>query len=221
MKDLEAFHAMVSHDLRAPLSVISGSCELLGLERGNLPASATKNVERIQRAVTQMTRLVNDLLTLAHVGNAPLEITEVDLSALCEDIVADLEQSDSQGRAPVVSIEAGLRFHADAAFVRTVLDNLIGNAWKYSARVESPRIDVGKMAHDGKLAFYVKDNGVGFDMKDAERLFAPFERLHSAADFAGTGVGLAAVHRIIERHGGRIWAHSTPGEGATFTFTLG
>jgi PAS domain S-box-containing protein len=221
MKDLEAFHAMVSHDLRAPLSVISGSCDLLDRERGHLPASATKNVERIQRAVTQMTRLVNDLLTLAHVGNAPLEITEVDLSALCEDIVANLRQLGSQGPAPVVSIEAGLRCHADAAFVRTVLDNLIGNAWKYSARVESPRIDVGKTAHDGKLAFYVGDNGAGFDMKDAERLFAPFERLHSAAEFAGTGVGLAAVHRIIERHGGRIWAHSSPGEGATFTFTLG
>ena len=148
-------------------------------------------------------------------------MTEIDVSALCEDIVASLRQPASGASSAVVSIEPGLRCRGDAALVRTVLENLLGNAWKYSSRSESPRIEVGATPHDdGTVAFYVKDNGVGFDMKDAARLFAPFERLHSAAEFEGTGVGLAAVHRILERHGGRIWATSAPGEGATFAFTL-
>lgn len=221
MKDLEAFHAMVSHDLRAPLSVIAGSCTLLELERGELTANAAKNVERIQRAATQMTRLVNDLLTLAHVGNAPLEVAEIDLSALCEDIVASLRQTSSGPPRAVVSIQGGLKCKGDPAFVRTILENLLGNAWKYSSKVETPRIEVGATPDGEGLAFYVKDNGVGFDMKDVDRIFAPFERLHSATDFEGTGVGLAAVHRIVERHRGRIWANGAPGEGATFSFTLG
>lgn len=220
LKDLEAFQAMVSHDLRAPLSVISGSCGLLEQERGHLPATASKNVERIQRAVSQMTRLVNDLLTLAHVGNSPLEMAEIDLSALCEDIVANLRQSSTSVSPAMVSIEPGLKCRGDAAFVRTILENLLGNAWKYSSRVPAPRIEVGARPHEDKVAFYVKDNGVGFDMKDADRIFAPFERLHRATEFAGTGVGLAAVHRIVERHGGRIWVDSAPGQGASFSFTL-
>lgn len=218
MRDLEAFQAMVSHDLRAPLSVISGSCTLLEYERDQLPASATPNVDRIRRAATQMTRLVNDLLTLAHVGNSPLEVTDVDLTATCEDVVAQLRLSSPTGPTVRVSIEPGMRCRGDGVLVRTVLENLVGNAWKYSSKVEAPAIEVG--AVDGS-AFFVRDNGVGFDMKEADRLFAPFQRLHTASEFVGTGVGLTAVHRIVERHGGRIWAESAPGAGATFWFTLG
>lgn len=220
LRDLEAFQAMLSHDLRAPLSVISGSCVLLDHDRAALPESAAKSVERIQRAVKQMTRLVNDLLTLAQVGHSPLEVTDIDLSAVCEEVASHLRQSSQERPATVVSIEAGLRCRGDAVLVRTVIDNLLGNAWKYSSRVTSPRIEIGSTTHEGTTAFYVRDNGVGFDMNEAERIFAPFERLHKK-DFDGTGVGLAAVHRIVERHGGRIWAKSSPGEGATFSFTLG
>jgi len=218
LRDIEAFQAMVSHDLRAPLSVISMSSALLERERGQLSATAEKNVQRIQAAATQMTTLVNDLLTLAHVGNSQLEIVDVDFSSLCEDVVSHLRQP---GDAMVASIEPGLAVRGDRALIRTVIENLVGNAWKYSSRVESPSIEIGAVAQDGKAALFVKDNGVGFDMSEAERLFAPFERLRTAADFAGTGVGLAAVHRIVERHGGRIWAKSAPGEGATFFLTFG
>jgi signal transduction histidine kinase len=168
-----------------------------------------------------MTRLVNDLLTLAHVGNSPLEITDIDLSALCEDVVASLRHTPAHVPTMVASIDSGLTCRGDAVLVRTVLENLLGNAWKYSSRVEFPRVEVGATKSDGRVTFHVKDNGVGFDMKDADMLFAPFERLHKATDFEGTGVGLAAVQRIIERHGGRIWADSAPGKGATFFFTLG
>lgn len=221
LRDLEAFQAMLSHDLRAPLSVISGSAALLDLERGHLPPSATKNVERIQRAVTQMTRLVNDLLTLAHVGNSPLEVTSVDLSALAEDVVAHLRRSHDAMSSTIVSIEPGLTCRADPSLLRTVMENLLGNAWKYSSRAAEPRIEVGATEHQGRPAFFVRDNGAGFDMKDVDRLFAPFERLHKASEFEGTGVGLAAVHRIVERHGGGITAVGAPNEGATFTFSLG
>ena len=221
MRDLEAFNAMVSHDLRAPLSVITMACALLDRERGHLPTTATKSIERIQSAGTQMTRLVNDLLALAHVGNTPLELVDIDLSALCEDIIASLRQSGLGVRATVVSVEPSLRCRGDVALVRTVLENLLGNAWKYSSRVASPRVEVFGTVDGERTTFHVKDNGAGFDMKDADKLFAPFERLHKASEFEGTGVGLAAVHRIIERHGGRISAQSAPGEGATFSFTLG
>jgi PAS domain S-box-containing protein len=218
LRDIEAFQAMVSHDLRAPLSVISMSSALLDRERAQLSAIAAKNVERIQTSVTQMTRLVNDLLTLAHVGNSRLELVDVDLSAVCEEVVSHFRQS---GAAASASIEPGLALHGDRALVRTVIENLVGNAFKYTSRVPSPSIEIGAIEQDGKTAFFVKDNGVGFDMNEAGRLFAPFERLGTAADFTGTGVGLAAVHRIVERHGGKIWAESAPGEGATFFLTFG
>lgn len=223
LRDLEAFQAMLSHDLRAPLSVIAGSCTLLEYDRAQLPASATQNVDRIRRAATQMTRLVNDLLTLAHVGNSPLEVTDVDLSAACEDVVAQLRQSASANPNVRVTIQPGLRCRGDSVLVRTVLENLIGNAWKYSSKAEAPAIEVGAGPADegGSRTFFVKDNGAGFDMKEADRLFAPFQRLHKASEFEGTGVGLTAVHRIVERHGGRIWAESAKGAGATFWFTLG
>lgn len=222
LRDLEAFHAMLSHDLRAPLSVISGSCTLLEYDREQLPSTAATNVDRIRRAATQMTRLVNDLLTLAHVGNSPLDVGDVDLSAVCEDVVAQLRQSTSAGPSVRVSIEPAMRCRGDGVLVRTVLENVVGNAWKYSSKVEAPAIEVGSRRGEGgaSSAFFVKDNGVGFDMKEAERLFAPFQRLHKASEFEGTGVGLTAVHRIVERHGGRIWAESAPGAGATFWFTL-
>ena len=221
MRDLEAFNAMVSHDLRAPLSVISMGCSVILKDGGErLSPGVHDTLARVQRSVRYMTELVNDLLTLAHVGNAPLARTEVDLSALSEEIVANLRRM-SPDRAATVSIAPALRCSADAALVRSAMENLLGNAWKYSSRVPHTRITVGGEPLDGRTRFFVKDNGAGFEMKDASRLFAAFERLHTASEFEGTGIGLAAVHRIIERHGGRIWAESEPGQGATFTFELG
>jgi PAS domain S-box-containing protein len=220
LRDLETFNAMASHDLRAPLSVIQGSCAMI-LQHApeSLPAMVTENLARIQRSVNHMTALVNDLLTLAQVGHAPLARVDVDLSALCNDVAAQLRRGSSD-RDVSVEVQPGLRCYGDAGLLRAALENLLGNAWKYSSRVERARIEVGALDRDERRAFYVRDNGAGFDMNDAHRLFAPFERLHKASEFEGTGVGLAAVHRIIERHGGRIWAEGQAGRGATFFFEL-
>lgn len=216
-RDLEAFHAMLSHDLRTPLSVVRGSCSiLLEYGRDSLSDTAVRNIERIDRAGAHMTRLVEDLLTLAHVGNTGLERTAIDLSALSDDIVAQLRRSAPDRDVEVV-VARGLSCEGDPGLLRTLLENLLGNAWKYSSRTPNARIEVGR----SEGAFFVRDNGAGFDMKDAHKLFTPFERLHTPEQFEGTGVGLAAVRRIVERHGGQIWAESAPGAGATFFFTVG
>ncbi|MEO6381746.1 MAG: ATP-binding protein, partial [Nitrobacter sp.] len=221
LRDVEAFNAMVSHDLRAPLQVISMGCQLILRDTSQaLPASVSEHLSRVQRSVKYMTELVNDLLALAHVGNAPLTRTEVDLSALSEEIVTNLRRL-SNDREATVEIEPGLRCRADQGLMRSAMENLLGNAWKYSSRVSHARIAVGGVLRDGRKQFFVRDNGAGFEMKDASRLFKPFERLHKASEFAGTGVGLAVVHRIIERHGGHIHAQGQLGEGALFTFDLG
>lgn len=215
MRDVEAFNATVSHDLRAPLSVIQLCCDAIPrAANGPLPPRVMENLERIERSTVFMTELVTDLLKLAQVGHATLERADLDLSAMSEEVLANLERT-RQGREVIVSVEPGLRCFADPALMRAVLENLLGNAWKYSSRVPVARIEVGA-GKPGGGSFFIRDNGAGFDMKDARRLFAPFERLHKSSEFEGTGVGLAAVHRIIERHGGRIWAESEPGKGATF-----
>ena len=155
-----------------------------------------------RRSVSYMTQLVNDLLALAQVGNAPLERADVDLSQLCEEIVANLRLASPE-RQVTVEVAPGLRCNVDASLMRAAMENLIGNAWKYSARVAHARIEIGTMAVDGRDVFFVRDNGAGFDMTQAHRLFAPFQRLHAPNEFDGTGVGLTAVQRIIERHGGQ------------------
>jgi len=221
LRDVETFNAMVSHDLRAPLHVISMSCELMARDTSEpLPARVAELLPRVQRAVTHMTQLVNDLLALAHVAHAPLARTEIDLSALAEEITADLRRL-SPGREATVEIEPGLRCLADPGLLRSVMENLLGNAWKYSSRVAHARIAVGGVPGDDRMRFFVRDNGAGFESADPDRLFKPFERLHEASEFAGTGVGLAIVQRIIERHEGHIHAQGEPGKGALFTFDLG
>ena len=220
LRDVEAFNATISHDLRAPLSVIALCCAVI--QQGGvdpLPPHVNDNLERIRRSVTHMTELVNDLLRLAHVGNAPVARTDIDLTRLCEEIVANLRLGSPE-REVTVTIAPGLQCSADARLMRAGMENLIGNAWKYSSRVRDARIEIGAIEREGRPVFFIKDNGAGFDMKEAHRLFAPFERLHNASEFEGTGVGLAAVHRIMDRHGGRIWAESEPSLGATFFFEL-
>ena len=220
LRDLEAFNVMASHDLRAPLSVIQGACSLM-LRAGteDMPPRVSDNLPRIQRAAARMTALVNDLLALAQVGYVPLGSDRVDLSAMCQDVLTQLGRSAPE-REVSVDIQPDLTCLGDPTLLRAAVENLLGNAWKYSSRVPRARIDVGGQTTGPRRAFFVRDNGAGFDMKDAHRLFAPFERLHKASEFEGTGVGLAAVHRIIERHGGRIWAEGEPGRGATFFFEL-
>lgn len=216
MQDLEAFNSMVSHDLRAPLSVIQLATSIIARD-SSLPRSERldENLTRIQRSVAHMSQLVDDLLTLARVGHTRLDRVQVDVSALCVDVISDLRHRAPE-RAVEVTVEPDLRVNADASFMRAALTNLLDNAWKYSERVDRARIEIGLAGS----AIFVRDNGAGFDMAEGHRLFAPFERLHSATDFAGTGVGLATVHRIVERHGGKIWAESAPGQGATFFFEL-
>jgi PAS domain S-box-containing protein len=219
LRDVEAFNAMASHDLRAPLSVIQVSCGSIRRLSEPLPERVTENLGRIQRAVTQMTSLINDLLKLAHMGSAALSLADVDLTAMCEEIVA-LRRATHPERVVSVDIQPGLRAWCDPTLMRSALENLVGNAWKYSSRVERARIEIGGSSDGNRKVFFVRDNGAGFDMKDADRLFVPFQRLHSASEFEGTGIGLTAVKRIFERHGGRIWAEARPGQGATFSFEI-
>lgn len=220
LRDLETFNAMASHDLRAPLAVIHGACSVI-LQPGDeaLPPRVIDNLGRIQRAVGRMTALLNDLLALAQVGYVQLHQERVDLSAMCQEVIAQLGRNAPE-RDVTVDIQPGLVCLGDVALLRAAVENLLGNAWKYSSRVPHACIDVGGQTAGDRRIFFVRDNGAGFDMKDAHRLFAPFERLHKPSEFEGTGMGLAAVHRIIERHGGRIWAAGEPGRGATFFFEL-
>ncbi len=211
MRDLEAFNAMISHDLRAPISVIQLCIDLIAKDIDQLPPRVATNVERIRRAGGLMANLVDDLMRLASVGQSPLVLTDIDVSALCGELFAELQKLEPDRRVEI-SVEPAMHWRADVGMVRSALANLLGNAWKYTARVALPRIEVS--TRDGVLV--VRDNGAGFDMKDAHRLFAPFERLHDASQFSGTGVGLATVQRIVERHGGKIWAESSPEQGATF-----
>jgi signal transduction histidine kinase len=178
------------------------------------------HLERVLGAAARMNLMIDALLTMARLSAQPLARQPVDLSQLALFVVEDLHRA-AGGRQVEVEVEPGLRASGDPTLLRLVLENLLGNAWKYTARTEVPRIALRATAHKGRPAFAVVDNGAGFDMRSADRLFGLFQRLHSANDFPGHGVGLASVRRIVHRHGGDIWAEGRPGHGATFTFTLG
>jgi PAS domain S-box-containing protein len=218
MRDLESFNAMISHDLRSPLNVIELSATAISRVDA-VPPDVTGRIERIRRAVSQMTSLVDDILAFASIRDAPLNSAAIDLSDMAHDIVTDLRQS-SQERAVQVEIEAGISCFADPILMRRALQNILGNAWKYTSRVPAPFIGVSTMTVDGQRVLVVRDNGAGFDMKDAHHLFVPFKRLHADGEFSGTGMGLASVQRILARHGARIWAEGAPGQGATFYLEL-
>ena len=219
MRDLEAFNAMVSHDLRAPLQVLQMSARLIDGLLDSQPADARRHLARIERAVGQMSALVDALLALARVGSSPLERVDVDLTAMARELLADLAATDP-ARTVEVDLAGDLVVRGDARLVRVVMQNLLENAWKYTVRAERPRIELGRAERDGRAEVYVRDNGIGFSMTEAPRLFAPFVRLPGAAELPGTGIGLATVHRVLERHGGWIRAESEPGRGATFFFHL-
>jgi signal transduction histidine kinase len=174
----------------------------------------------MRAATGRMGRLIDDLIELSRVTRQEMRREPVDLSGLARAALEELRRSEP-GRQVDVSIAEGLVADADPRLLRVALDNLLGNAWKFSSRTEGARIDVGVRVVDREAVFFVRDNGAGFDMAYGDKLFGAFQRLHAAGDFPGTGIGLATVHRIVQRHGGRIWAESRVGAGATFFFTLG
>jgi PAS domain S-box-containing protein len=215
-QELEAFSYSVSHDLRAPLAAIGGfSRALEGKLAGLADEKASHYLSRIHAGVVKMEQLIEALLQLSRVGRAPIEWGEVDVSALAHETLEGLQMQDPS-RQVDVRIEEGLVAHGDARLLRIVLQNLLGNAWKFTARTDAPAIHVGRT----DAAFFVRDNGVGFDMAYAGKLFNAFQRLHSEAEFPGTGIGLATVRRIVGRHQGRVWVESEPGLGTTFYFSL-
>ncbi len=218
---LQAFAYSVSHDLRAPLRALSGFSEALVEEySAELGEVGRDYAERIQRASERMGLLIDDLLHLSVLARAELHIEPVDLSGLARSVAEELQQREPR-RTVTFQIADGEWAQADARLIRTVLENLLGNALKFTSRRADARIEFGGAPADpGWRTFYVRDNGAGFDPAYKERLFRPFERLHSATDFPGSGIGLASVARIVERHGGRVSAHSDPDQGTTFSFTL-
>jgi len=219
--ELEAFSYSVSHDLRSPLNTVDGFSRLLAKQLGTSAGDRVSHyLARIQAGVAQMGQLIEDLLSLAQVSRAPLSNKSVDLSALARGIMDDWQARDPDRKA-LINIEEGLKAHGDARLVRVVMENLLGNAWKFSSHESVAEITVGHTLDAAGLpVYFVRDNGAGFDMAYADKLFNPFQRLHAASEFPGTGIGLATSSRVIKRHGGRLWAESAPGQGATFFFTL-
>jgi PAS domain S-box-containing protein len=220
--ELSAFSYSVSHDLRAPLRAIDGFSQVLLEDYTSVLDEAGQDALRRVRAASQrMGELIDDLLQLSRVSLAPLRRKPVDLGRLAREVAGSLQQTAPEREVEWV-VPPELVVDGDARLLRGALENLLGNAFKFTGKQAQARIEVGVGEQGGEVVYFVRDNGAGFDMAYADRLFGAFQRLHAAAEFEGTGIGLATVQRIIHRHGGRIWAHSAgPGQGATFYFTLG
>lgn len=220
-RELEAFSYSVSHDLRAPLRAIDGFSQALIEDfGGQLDDEARRYLARIRAASQRMGQLIDDLLTLSRISRVELTWSTVDLSAMARQVFDELKHHDAE-RAVEVSIWEGVTVHGDPRLLRIALENLIGNAWKFTAKTNAARVEFGALEDREHTTYFVRDNGVGFDMAHAENLFGAFQRLHAVTDFPGTGIGLATVQRIVHRHGGRIWVNAQRGRGATFFFTLG
>ncbi len=219
-KELEAFTYSVSHDLRAPLrSLHSFSETLMSRYSNQMDKQGRHYLARIQNAAQRMGNLINDLLNLSQIIRTDLEYQHVDISRLAAEIMTELQEKEPQRRVEI-EIAAELTARGDVNLLWVVMENLLGNAWKFSSRQPQARIEVGLTKEDGEAAYFVRDNGTGFDMAYAHNLFGPFQRLHGMEEFPGTGIGLATVQRIINRHGGQIWAEGEVGKGATFYFAL-
>lgn len=219
-RELEAFCYSVSHDLRAPLRSIDGFSQMLLEDYGSaLGAEGRDYLQRVRAASQRMAQLIDDLLELSRLARSEVRRERVDLSALARAIAAELSQTQPERRVTFV-VEDGLEAEADPQLLRVMLENLVGNAWKFTSKHPAARIEVGARREAGELVYFVRDDGAGFDMAYADRLFGAFQRLHTASEFDGNGIGLATVERIIHRHGGRIWAEGAVEKGATFYFTL-
>ena len=220
-QELESFSYSVSHDLRAPLRVIDGfSLALLEDHGPSLPAKGQDLLGRVRQQAQRMAQLIEGLLQFSRLGRKPLEVAPVDLAALAQTVAQELQQANPD-RAVEIKVSGVPPAMGDRGLLRQVLRNLIGNAFKFTRRRLNARIEVGSREDNGERVYYVRDNGAGFDMRYASRLFGVFQRLHPADEFEGIGVELALVQRIIHRHGGRVWGEGRVNEGATFSFTLG
>lgn len=220
--ELESFSYSVSHDLRGPVRAIQGFAEIAieEIDASN-PTLARERVERVMKAADRMNKLIDAFISMARISRAELTIEPVNLSKLADEIVGFLRSTDPK-RTVDVTIAPGLNAQGDERLLRIALENLLSNAWKFTSQQPSARIELGAAPQPGEMpAYFVRDNGAGFDMAYANKLFGAFQRLHSQGEFKGTGIGLATVQRIIHRHGGRTWAEGTPNQGATFYFTLG
>jgi signal transduction histidine kinase len=221
VKELESFCHSVSHDLRAPLRAIHGFSQALAGDFSEaLPEQAHRFLARIMSSAARMEQLIEDLLNLSKVHRSDLSRQRVDVSQLAREVAASIRAAEP-ARTVDIEVWSDLEAFADARLLRSALENLLGNAWKFTSKSEHARIEVGSMSDDGKKVFYVRDNGAGFDMRYADKLFGVFQRLHRMDEFPGTGIGLATVARIVARHGGRVWAEGRVGQGAAFYFTLG
>lgn len=218
-RELEAFTASVSHDLRSPLTTIAGQAGLLELSLPDATDEQKRRLARIQGSVKQMSELIDALLALSCISRQTLHREIVDASSLVEGIVQDARQRDA-ARSVEVLIQPHMTVHGDRRLLSDLFQNLIANAWKFTSKTSGARIEIGQSSGGSMVTLYVRDNGAGFDMAYEQKLFKPFQRLHGAAEFDGSGIGLATVARIIDRHGGRIWAEGKPHAGAVFYFTL-
>lgn len=219
-KELESFSYSVSHDLRAPLRAIEGfSLALLEDYFGKLDAEGKSHLQRVRAATIRMGNLIDDMLKLARIARLEPALDDVNLSMLAEEIAAQLMLQEPERKAQI-DVTPGLVVIGDRNLLRAMLENLLGNAWKFTSKCPVSHIEIGATNRDAERVFFVRDNGAGFDMRYADKLFGVFQRLHSDRDYPGTGVGLASVQRIIHKHGGRIWAESAVGQGATFNFVL-
>ena len=217
--ELEAFCYSVSHDLRAPLRAIDGfALSVIEHCNGNLDETAISYLDRARRAVQRMQQLIDDLLSLSRLSRTQMNIERVNLSAMAAVIARELQQSDPGRPGVEFRIEPDIHVRGDAALLRIALDNLLGNAWKFTGKKPNALIEFGVTTAHGEPAFFVRDNGAGFDMVFADKLFAPFQRLHTNHEFPGSGIGLAIVQRIMRRHNGEVWAEGTRGQGACVYF---
>jgi light-regulated signal transduction histidine kinase (bacteriophytochrome) len=221
-QELEAFSYSVSHDLRAPLRAIAGYCQILEEEHGPaLPEAGHDAIQRARAATLRMGQLIDDMLELSRITRAEIRHERVNLSGIAEAIAGELAEHAGERRVEV-SIQPGLEVVGDERLLRAALRNLLANAWKFTSRRDPAHIEFGVEDRDGQRVFFVRDDGVGFDMKYAHRLFAPFQRLHAQAAFEGTGIGLATVRRVIIKHGGHVWVdRAAPSGGVMVCFTLG
>ncbi|MFC5500334.1 ATP-binding protein [Caenimonas terrae] len=219
-QELEGFANSVSHDLQSPLATIGSFAGLLQSELGDCSGNALHYLDRIRAGTMLGQKLVDGLLTLTHIARAELQLEPLDIAPMVRQLTLDLQDA-SPDRKAVVTVQPGLRVHGDARLMRIAIRNLVENAWKFSSRREATLIEIGMALETCEQStFFVRDNGCGFDMADADQLFHNFHRLHAHHDFPGTGVGLVTVSRIMARHGGRVWADSVAGEGSTFYFSL-
>lgn len=220
-KELEAFSYSVSHDLRAPLRAIDGfSHTLAKLYADKLDEKGQHRLQRIRDAAQKMGQLIDDLLVLSRISRAEVKKDDVDLSELAQQIIDELQEGDPE-RDVHIRVAQNMTIFADRRLISVAVTNLLSNAWKFTSNEDSAEIEVGMGVQDDVTFYYIRDNGAGFNMEYAEKLFGAFQRLHDTTEFPGTGVGLATVQRVIHKHGGRVWAHSEEGHGATFYFSLG